>query len=185
MMDDDSRPTDGPDDLALLAAVSTLWQQLDPPPDGLAEGALARIAAEDLEFELLTLVESPDDALAGVRHAAPEDGAESGAWSLEYEGGDLQVHVRLTRIEGHTRLDGWVVPARPITVRLSADGSDEPLEVQADEFGRFEFSAAPGGLSRLTLLDTGDPDADPDTDTDHDTDDRAPARPRVTPPFWI
>jgi hypothetical protein len=189
MMDDDSRPTDGPDDLALLAAVSTLWQQLDPPPDGLAEGALARIAAEDLEFELLTLVESPDDALAGVRHAAPDDGAESGAWSLEYEGGDLQVHVRLTRIEGHTRLDGWVVPARPITVRLSADGSDEPLEVQADEFGRFEFSAAPGGLSRLTLLETGDPDTDTDTDTDadadHDTDDRAPARPRVTPPFWI
>ncbi len=59
----------GPDDAALLAAIARLWQQVDPPPVDLADGVLARIAAEDLEFDLLTLVES-EDALAGVRSAA-------------------------------------------------------------------------------------------------------------------
>jgi hypothetical protein len=172
MMNDHTELTDQPDDVALLAAVSRIWAQMDPPPEGLAEGALARIAAEDLEFELLTLVETSDDALAGVRHAAPERGDEAGTWSLEYEGGDLQVHVRLTRIEDHTRVDGWVVPAQAITVRLSAEGSTEPLQVEADEFGRFEFSSVPTGLTRLTFIDV---DADPDR----------VARPRVTPPFWI
>ena len=172
-MNDQTELRDQPDDVALLAAVSRLWEQLDPPPDGLAEGALARIAAEDLEFELLTLVEASDDALAGVRHAAPEGGVEAGTWSLEYEGGDFQVHVRLTRIEDHTRVDGWVVPARPLTVRLSAEGSTEPLQAEVDEFGRFEFSSAPTGLTRLTFIDA---ETDPD---------RAAARPRVTPPFWI
>ena len=75
---------------------------------------LAAIAAEDLEFELLTLVEGAD-ALAGVRHAAPEDVEETGSWSLEYEGPDFHVYVRLSRVEGRHRLDGWVVPARPVT----------------------------------------------------------------------
>ena len=171
-MNDYTGLTDQPDDVALLAAVSRLWAQVDPPPEGLAEGALARIAAEDLEFELLTLVETSEDALAGVRHAAPEPGDEAGTWALEYEGGDLQVHVRLTRIEDRTRVDGWVVPARALTVRLSAEGSTEPLQVEVDEFGRFEFSAAPTGLTRLTFIDV---DADPGR----------VARPRVTPPFWI
>jgi hypothetical protein len=37
------------DDDALLEAVARLWRQLDPPPEDLAHGVLARIAAEDLE----------------------------------------------------------------------------------------------------------------------------------------
>jgi hypothetical protein len=172
MMNEHTELTDQPDDVALLAAVSQLWAQVDPPPDGLAEGALARIAAEDLEFELLTLVETSDGALAGVRHSAPEGGVEAGTWSLEYEGGDLQVHVRLTRIEDHTRVDGWVVPARALTVRLSAEGNNAPLQTEADEFGRFEFSAAPPGLTRLSFIEA---ETAPDRVT----------RPRVTPPFWI
>ena len=167
-MNDQTGLTDQPDDVALLAAVSRLWVQLDPPPDGLAEGALARIAAEDLEFELLTLVETSDDALAGVRHSAPEEGPETGAWMLEYEGPDVRVYVRLTRIEDRTRLDGWVVPVKPLTVQLRADGDDEVLESEVDEFGRFEFPSTAPGLSRLTFVDA-----------------TRGAKPRVTPPFWI
>lgn len=161
-----------PDDATLLAAVRRVWQQVDPPPADLADGVLARIAAEDLEFDLLTLVES-ENALAGVRSAAEsgEDPAseETGSWSLEYAHPDFRVYLRLDRIEGRTRLDGWVVPALPLTVRLLAEDQDLPWETSADEHGRFEFAAAPAGLARLLFLD----------------DQPAAQRPRITPPFWI
>jgi hypothetical protein len=167
-MMNDTHLTDQPDDATLMAAVARVWQQMDPPPIDLADGVLAAIAAEDLEFELLTLVET-NGALAGVRHAAPEERDDAGAWMLEYEGPDVRIYVRLTKIEDRTRLDGWVVPVRPLTVQLSADGSDEPMVSTVDEFGRFEFASAQPGLSRLTFIDDA---------TDG-------AKPRVTPPFWI
>jgi len=162
------RPAGHPSDATLLTAVGELWQLVDPPPVDLVDGVLAAIAAEDLEFDLLTLVSS-DGALAGVRHAAPEERDGAGAWMLEYEGPDVRIYVRLNRIEDRTRVDGWVVPVRELTVQLSTDGHDEPIESTVDEFGRFEFASANPGLSRLTFLDTSG----------------GTARPRVTPPFWI
>lgn len=164
-------PTGQPDDATLLAAVGRLWQTVDPPPGDLADGVLARIAVEDLEFELLTLVETPGE-LAGVRHAAPERTDDAGAWMLEYQGPDVRVYVRLTQIEDRTRVDGWVVPTRPMRVLLgSADSApgEETLESEVDEHGRFEFAEAPAGLTRLTFVDVP----------------RGATRPRVTPPFWI
>jgi hypothetical protein len=119
------------------------------------------------EFELLTLVET-NGAMAGVRHSAPEEGPDTGAWMLEYEGPDVRIYVRLTKIEDRTRLDGWVVPVKPLEVQLRADGHDEVLESEIDEFGRFEFPSAGPGLCRLTFVD-----------------DTRGAKPRVTPPFWI
>ena len=168
--------TDGPeveitsDDADLLAAVGRLWQQVDPPPADLVDGVLARIAAEDLEFDLLTLVET-EGAPAGVRSAAEtggDDREDSGSWSLEYAGSDFKVYLRMSRIEHRTRIDGWVVPARALTVRvLSEDAA--ALETPVDEYGRFEVAEAPSGLARLVFLDET-PAAD---------------RPRITPPFWI
>jgi hypothetical protein len=163
-------PPASPDDATLLTAIAEVWQQLDPPPVDLVDGVLAAIAAEDLEFELLTLVET-NGAMAGVRHSAPEEGPDTGAWMLEYEGPDVRIYLRLTRIEDRTRLDGWVVPVKSLTVQLRADGADSPdevLESEIDEFGRFEFPATPAGLSRLTFVDAAQG-----------------AKPRVTPPFWI
>lgn len=162
----------GPDDVRLLASVGRLWEQVDPPPADLADGVLARIAAEDLEFDLLTLVEA-QDALAGVRSSAETGDVvrreDTGSWSLEYAGSDFRVFLRINRIEDHTRADGWVVPARPLTVRLLAEDRDVPLETAVDEYGRFDFADAPSGLARLLFLD-----ATPTAD-----------RPRITPPFWI
>jgi hypothetical protein len=160
-------PPATPDDATLLTAIAEVWQRMDPPPVDLVDGVLAAIAAEDLEFELLTLVET-NGAMAGVRHSAPEEGPDTGAWMLEYEGPDVRIYVRLTKIEDRTRLDGWVVPVKPLQVQLRADGRDEALESEVDEFGRFEFPSAGPGLSRLTFVD-----------------DARGAKPRVTPPFWI
>jgi hypothetical protein len=71
----------------LLDIVAKTWEQLDPPPADLADGVLARLAAQDLEYELLTLVEG-DEALTGVRSTATVTRApdETGTWSLEYLG---------------------------------------------------------------------------------------------------
>jgi hypothetical protein len=154
------------DDADLLAATARLWEQLDPPPADLADGVLARIAAEDLEFELLTLVEG--EQLAGVRQSTDrftEEQEETGSWSLEYTGPDLHAYLRVTHVEDHTRLDGWVVPARAMSVELRPE-SGLPQRVALDELGRFA-GVAPG-THRLCFLE-----------------DKSGARLRITPPFWI
>ena len=163
------RPLESRSDDELLAAVQALWERLDPPPGDLADGVLARIAAEDLEFELLTLVEH-GDAYAGVRSTAVEERDEVGTWSLEYVGPDVRVFVRISHVEGRNRLDGWVVPSRPLTVRLTPEeGKSVPLQAQVDDHGRFAFPDAPSGAARMTFLD----------------EPRTTRRPHVTPPFWI
>ncbi len=156
------------DDTELLRATARLWELIDPPPADLADGVLARIAAEDLEFDLLTLVEGQQ--LAGVRHASEgvaEEQEETGSWSLEYTGPDLHAYLRVTRVEEHTRLDGWVVPARPMSVELRPENGP-PQRVELDEFGRFAFDEAAPGTHRLGFLE-----------------ETSGARLRITPPFWI
>jgi hypothetical protein len=155
-----------PDDLELLAATARVWELMDPPPADLADGVLAHLAVEDLELELLTLVESA--GLAGVRHAAPESSEPdgTGSWQLEYEGLDVRIYLRLSRVEEHTRVDGYVVPAAPMTVQLSSERGGVDQEVEVDEHGRFAFPTAESGLSRILFTTPGAP-------------------PRATPPFWI
>ena len=152
----------------LLDAVARLWEQIDPPPDDLADGVMARLAAQDLEYELLTLVES-DEALAGVRSAtmlrAPD---ETGTWSLEYLGPGFRVQLRISRRGRQARLDGWVSPPQPMTVMLSSVlRKGGVLEAQVSDSGRFEFAVAPAGACRMTFVT------------------ESGGRPQATPPFWI
>lgn len=156
-------------DAELLDAIADLWDALDPPPDDLSEGVLARIEINDLDAELLTLVEW-DKELSGVRSVtmlrAPD---EVGTWSLEYLGPGFRVQVRISRGARQARLDGWVVPAQPMTVFLTSMGKKSTTEeTQVGESGRFEFPVAPTGACRLTFV------SDPSS-----------TRPLVTPPFWI
>ncbi len=162
-------PLDPISDDDILDAVAELWETLDPPPDDLAEGVLARLDANDLDAELLTLVEF-DKELAGVRSTtmlrAPD---EVGTWSLEYLGPGFRVQVRISRSQREARLDGWVVPAQPMTVYLTSMGSKSSTdETRVGESGRFEFPVTPTGACRLTFV------SDPSS-----------TRPLVTPPFWI
>jgi len=152
----------------LLDAVAKLWERLDPPPADLADGVLARLAVQDLEYELLTLVES-DEALAGVRSAtmlrAPD---ETGTWSLEYLGPGFRVQLRISRRGRQARLDGWVSPPQPMTVMLSSVlRKGGVLEAQVSDSGRFEFPVAPAGACRMTFVT------------------ESGGRPQATPPFWI
>ncbi len=156
-------------DEALLDAIADLWTKLDPPPDDLAEGVLARIETNDLDAELLTLVEW-DKELLGVRSVtmlrAPD---EVGTWSLEYLGPGFRVQVRISRSQRQARLDGWVVPAQPMTVFLTSMGKNSSTdETQVSDSGRFEFPVTPTGACRLTFVNES-----------------GSSRPLVTPPFWI
>ena len=158
------------DDDALLEAVARVWQQADPPPRDLAHGVLARIAAEDLELELLTLVESESAAGAGVRSSTTaEDTDELASTFLEYVGPDLRVYVHLSQFDDGTRLDGWVVPARGLTVTLCDEQGTTEQQTAVDHHGRFAFARATSGVVRLTFTD------EPPTG----------ARPRATPPFHV
>jgi len=163
----DAKGAGRPDD-ELLDQVARLWEKLDPPPDDLADGVLARLAVQDLEYELLTLVEGTD-ALAGVRSAtmlrAPD---ETGTWSLEYLGPGFRVQLRISRRGRQARLDGWVSPPQPMTVMLSSVlRKSGVLEAQVSDSGRFEFPIAPAGACRMTFVT------------------ESGGRPQATPPFWI
>jgi hypothetical protein len=166
----------------LLEAVARLYAEFDPAPDDLAEGVLARLAVEDLEdeYELLTLVERVDLA-AGVRSGndAVSDGDDTTV-ALEFAGTSYQVLVRISTVDGHRRLDGWVVPAVPVRIFLGPQGdalAHTRQSAYADQDGRFEFAAPTTGEVRLWLL--------PQSGGQSVSDSASATPPFVTPPFLI
>ncbi len=141
-------------DEQLLDAIAVLYTAVDPAPTDLADGVLARLAIEDLEtdYELLTLVESVDHA-SGTRGptgvAAPGDDTTV---ALEFAGTSYRVLLRISTVDGHRRLDGWVVPSVPLLVSLGREGSDEVRQsVESDADGRFELPDPMTGQVRLWL----------------------------------
>ena len=147
-----------------------VWQQVDPPPVDLVDGVLAAIAAEDLEFELLTLVETERRPGRRTSLRLRRTGPTTGSWMLEYEGPDFASTSGSPRIEDRTRVDGWVVPASSRSpCGCAPTDQDEPLGERGRRVRPLRVPVGAAGLSRLTFLD------------------ESPARPepRVTPPFWI
>lgn len=128
-------------DDALLADLAAMWRATDPPPVDLAAELCAVVeaarAAEDIasEYELLTLV-ATDLASLGVRSATRD------LVVIEFTGPGFHVLLRITP----ERVDGWVAPAGPGTVRL--DGPT-PLEAEVDDEGRFVLDGAAPGLATL------------------------------------
>ena len=135
-----------------------MWDQRDPVPRGLVERmvavatAEAAVAATDLDYELMLLVERTTE-LAGTRGTM--------AYTLRFaaEALDLLVRAGGSSGEAATRLDGWIVPPGPVTVRASQVGGDErSWETEVDTRGRFELAGLPPGLYRLWLT-PHEPDA--------------------------
>ncbi|MEU6133352.1 hypothetical protein [Nocardioides sp. NPDC047086] len=141
----------------LLGLVRQAYVAGDPVPGGLISRmqAAAAGAAEEsglgLDLELMLLVESSSGAeAAGVRSAAPASARS--AYTLRFAQSGVDVLVRVASDTDTTaRLDGWVVPGSPMTVRaIRADEVRTPIvAVTLGASGRFELTSLPAGLIRL------------------------------------
>lgn len=129
------------DDLALLAAVRTAYEQRDPVPAGL----LGRI-----EFEL-TLDALQTEAATLTRLDLAGSGARSEpVRSITFTSDSLTTMVTVTPQQpGTVRVDGWAAPGAGVRVELLL--ASGPRETTADEDGRFVFDQVPTGLAKFAL----------------------------------
>jgi hypothetical protein len=130
---------------ALLAIVRETWERHDPVPDHLVTTmqAAAAMAASDLDLELMELVERSSE-LAGTRGVAS-------SYTLRFVHGDTDLLLRIA-VEGErSRVDGWIVPPEPMTIRALPGDDPSGREAVVTESGRFALTDLPVGLMRLQL----------------------------------
>jgi len=128
-----------------LSELAEMWEERDPMPTDLPDRILVALALEDLdaEHEMLHLVERSKE-LVGTRSVAE-------AVTITFAAGEFTVmlHVSPTAPE-RCRVDGWVAPAQPMTVKVVQPGSTRTVRVDAT--GRFSLSELGVGLTRFVLL---------------------------------
>lgn len=140
----DSTPARDP----LLDQLVDAWARHDPPPESLTDRMLRAVHAEvaadpfDAEYELLVLT-SDSDQLAGTR-------AAGGSITMQFDGDELQVLVRLTPLsDSECRIDGWVTPSEQLTV--TAVQGERRTDAVTTAPGRFEFPALRREPTRLLV----------------------------------
>jgi hypothetical protein len=128
----------------LLGVVRDVWERWDPVPEHLvaAMQAAAALAASDLDVELMELVERSTE-LVGARGST--------AYTLRFVHGDTDLLLRVAVDGDRSRVDGWVVPPEPMTVRALPGEQPSPYDAVVSESGRFELTGLPLGLLRLRL----------------------------------
>jgi hypothetical protein len=137
----------------LLEVVRSVFEEHDPVPAGLVGRmqAAAREAADDLgislELELMTLLDQSSE-LAGTRGTG--DAATRSVYTLRFVHGQVDLLLRVAPEGERSRIDGWVVPPEPITVRVVHDDGSSYAAV-VSETGRFDIPEVPLGLVRLRL----------------------------------
>lgn len=129
---------------ALLGIVRDVWDRQDPVPDHLvvAMQAAAAAASSDLDVELMELVEQAT-ALVGARGTT--------SYTLRFVHGDTDLLLRVAVDGSSSRVDGWVVPPEPMTVRALPGDDVTPYAAVVTDTGRFELTDLPLGLLRLRL----------------------------------
>jgi hypothetical protein len=129
---------------ALLGVVRDVWEQHDPVPEHLvpAMQVAAALAASDLDLELMELVERSTE-LVGARGST--------AYTLRFVHGDTDLLLRVAVDGERSRVDGWVVPPEPMTIRALPGTSPAAHAAVVTESGRFELTDLPLGVLRLQL----------------------------------
>ncbi|MDF1604433.1 hypothetical protein [Nocardioides sp. YIM 152315] len=129
---------------ALLEIVRGVWERHDPMPDHLVATmqAAAAVADSDLDLELMELVERSTE-LAGARGST--------SYTLRFVHGDTDLLLRVAVDNGSSRVDGWIVPAEPMTIRALPGEDPADVEAVTTESGRFSLTGLPVGLMRLRL----------------------------------
>ncbi|HYJ66393.1 MAG TPA: hypothetical protein VEX15_01890 [Nocardioidaceae bacterium] len=127
-----------------LTQLAEMWEERDPMPVDLVDRVLVALALDDLdaEYEMLHLIERSRD-LVGTRSVAE-------AVTITFAAGEFTVmlHVSPTT-PGQCRVDGWVAPAQPMTVKIVQPS--EQRTVRVDATGRFSIADLAMGLTRFVL----------------------------------
>lgn len=128
----------------LLGIVRDVYERHDPVPEHLvaAMQAAAALAASDLDVELMELVEHSTE-LAGARGST--------SYTLRFVHGDTDLLLRIAVDNGRSRVDGWIVPAEPMTIRALPGVEPDAHEAVTSDSGRFSLTGLPVGLIRLRL----------------------------------
>ncbi len=128
----------------LLGIVRDVWEQRDPAPGHLVATmqAAAAMAASDVDAELMEFVERSTE-LAGARGST--------AYTLRFVHGDTDLLLRVAVDGDRSRVDGWIVPPEPMTVRALPGETPGPHSAVVTASGRFELTDLPLGLLRLRL----------------------------------
>jgi hypothetical protein len=129
---------------ALLGIVRDIWEERDPVPADLVARMQAAVALvdSDLDVELMELVERSTE-LVGARGSA--------AYTLRFVHGDTDLLLRIAVDGEQSRIDGWVVPPEPMTVRAVQGDEPRTRDAVVTDSGRFELVDLPLGLLRLRL----------------------------------
>ena len=129
---------------ALLGIVREVWEDRDPVPEHLvaAMQATAAMAASDLDVELMELVERSTE-LVGTRGAT--------AYTLRFVHGDTDLLLRVAVDGERSRVDGWIVPPEPMTVRALTGSEPANHDAVVSDSGRFELTDLPLGMLRLRI----------------------------------
>lgn len=146
MTDDDlaAQLLDG-DDIALLAELARIYEQLDPVPEGLVERIGFTLTLADLEVELARLTAETREPV-GAR-------GEERVRTVTFSSDSLTAMVTVTPQDvGLFRIDGWLAPGAALRVELRTDHGS--LHTAADGDGRFDFDELRGGLVQLVIHPT-------------------------------
>ncbi|MGL5825705.1 MAG: hypothetical protein ACRCYU_12980 [Nocardioides sp.] len=126
----------------LVDSLARMWERIDPVPAGLVERALVSLAVDelDLEYELLSLTE----------RGAGLTGARGGTLTFTFDSAEVSLVLRVSSTGPDTcRVDGWITPARPMTVTAAQAGVS--VEATIVDGGRFEFPELRSGATRFLV----------------------------------
>lgn len=129
---------------ALLAIVRDVYTRHDPVPTHLvaAMQAAAALADSDLDLELMELAERSTE-LVGARGST--------SYTLRFVHGDTDLLLRIAVDNGRSRVDGWIVPPEPMTIRALPGELPDTHEAVVSDSGRFALTDLPVGVLRLRL----------------------------------
>jgi len=130
------------DDVAVLAALRTMYAAADPAPD-LVDRVLFALDLDRIDIELAAITAEYSGA-TGSRSA-------ENTRTVTFESSSLRITVSVP--EGGSRyLDGWIEPAAELQIELITPTAR--FGTRSDEGGRFAFASVPTGQVHLEILPT-------------------------------
>jgi hypothetical protein len=129
-------------DLAILAGVRELYEELDPMAPDLLDRVQFALALEDVDVEVSRL-SARYGVPAGVR------GAEE-TRTITFDSDSLTIMFSVSPSGDSTvRLDGWLAPPAAHHVELRTESG--AMQADADSDGRFAVDDVPHGLAQLVV----------------------------------